>query len=93
MSNVTKSHAERVWEEEQEFLKNNQAEVLQPKKNGEKFRKEHGYSLTMSKLMEKWNCKTPDEYRVIRKKHKKENYIGPTKPKKIVEKNDNHRRN
>jgi hypothetical protein len=34
---------------------------------GELFRKEHGYSRTMSKLMNKYNCSTVEEYRKIRK--------------------------
>ena len=80
-----KSHAEKVWEEEQEFLKNNQEEVIIKVDKAKKFRSENGYSLTMSKLMEKWGCKTVEEYREVRRKHCKENYIGPKKEKKKVE--------
>lgn len=55
-------------------------------KKAENFRKATGYSLTMSKLMKKWNCTTPDEWRVLRKKHKKENYIGPKTLKNKIKK-------
>lgn len=39
---------------------------------GEIFKKQYGYSRTMSKMMRKHNCKTPEEYRVFRKKARKE---------------------
>ena len=61
-------------------------EVQQPKKNkAADFRKAYGYSLTMSKLMKKWGCATPEAYRALRRKHRKDKYIGPKKEKKRVE--------
>jgi len=35
------------------------------------FKLKHGYSKTMSKLMKKYNCKSVEEYRIIRKRNRK----------------------
>ena len=86
MSNKPLSHTEKMYLENEEFNKKNQEEVIIPKAPNWKaiaFRKENGYSRTMGKLMEKYNCKTVEEYRVIRKKHQKEGNIGPKKEKKV----------
>lgn len=39
---------------------------------GEEFKKQFGYSRTMKRLMDKHNCKTPEEYKAIRKERQKE---------------------
>ena len=94
MSNKPLSHTEKMYLENEEFNKKNQEEVIIPKAPNWKaiaFRKENGYSRTMGKLMEKYNCKTVEEYRVIRKKHQKEGNIGPKKEKKVVETVSNNR--
>ena len=39
--------------------------------NAESFRRKNGYSITFGKLMAKYNCSTPDEYRSLRKVNKK----------------------
>jgi hypothetical protein len=36
-----------------------------------KFRLKHGYSKTMFKLMQKYGCKSVEEYRLIRKANRK----------------------
>lgn len=78
--------SERRYLENEEFNKNNVEEVLKPKASKAKaFRDANGYSLTFAKLMKKWNCATQDEYRAIRRAHKKEGYVGPTKEKKKPE--------
>lgn len=76
------SHTEKLYLENQEYEKKNIEEVKKKVKKAEIFRKEHGYSLTMSKLMKKWGCATPEEWRILRNKHEKENYVGPKKEKK-----------
>ena len=78
------SYTEQEYLKEQEFLKNNQEEVLIKVSKAKTFKIANGYSLTMSKLMAKWNCSTPDDYRRVRTKHRKENYVGPRKVKKIA---------
>ncbi len=84
------SLAERRWEENEEYNRNNSETPLvasAPKVNAaEIHRKEKGYSITFGKLMKKWNCATPDEWRALRAKHKREKYVGPVKekPKKEV---------
>lgn len=35
------------------------------------FKKKHGYSVTFSKLMVKYSCKTPADYRALRKINRK----------------------
>ena len=49
-----------------------QSEVKRPQESkAEAFRKKHGYSLTMSKLMEKYGCRTLEEYRKLRQENRK----------------------
>jgi len=84
-TNAPVSLAERRYLENEEFNKANVEEVKQVKNKAATFRKANGYSLTFFKLMNKWSCSTPDEWRALRKKHKKENYIGPKREKKPVE--------
>lgn len=69
------SFTEKVWREEQEFLKNNQEEVVKKVDKAAAHRKEHGFSRTMAKLMEKYDCKTVEEYRVVRKANKVANKV------------------
>lgn len=76
--------SEKEYLKEQDFLSKNVEEIIIKVKKADIFRKANGFSLTMSKLMAKWNCSTPEDYRRVRAKHKKENYVGPRKPKKIV---------
>lgn len=38
---------------------------------GEEFKRIHGYSRTMAKLMRKNNCSTVEEYRQVRKKNRR----------------------
>lgn len=75
------SVSERRYLENEEFNKQNVEEIRIRKNKAADFRKENGYSLTFAKLMEKWNCATADEWRELRKKHKKEGYVGEPKPK------------
>ena len=75
------SLSERRYLENEEFNKLNVEEVAIKKNKAAEHRKEFGYSLTFAKLMKKWNCATADEWRALRKKHKKEKYIGEPKPK------------
>jgi hypothetical protein len=73
-------------------IQHSQEEVAQKPKaeKAKKFRKEFGYSLTMSKLMKKWNCQTPEAYRKLRNKHKKEHYVGPrTERNKVIKEESN----
>lgn len=81
------SDSEKRYIENEEFNRLNvdAVPVEKKKSKAEVFRKENGFSLTMSKLMKKWKCYTVDAYRVIRRQHKKENYIGPKREKKPVE--------
>jgi hypothetical protein len=79
------SHTEKLYLENEEFNKNNQEEVEVKVDKAAKFRKENGYSITMDKLMKKWNCESVEAYRALRRKHQKENYIGPKREKKAVE--------
>jgi hypothetical protein len=81
----TISFTERNYLENEEFNKKNQDEVIIKVSKAVVFKKAHGYSLTFSKLMKKWNCSTPDAWRELRRQHKKENYIGPKREKKAVE--------
>ena len=39
------------------------------------FKRKHGYSITFSKLMAKYNCKTPEEYRALRRASKKSSLV------------------
>ena len=74
---------------EQENTSNDNQEENPNKPKPEKaknFRKTHGYSLTMSKLMKKWNCASIDAWRTLRNKHKKDHYVGPKTNKKRVPK-------
>lgn len=44
-----------------------------PKKsNGKIFKETMGYSKSMKRLMQKYHCTTVEQYRLIRKKNKKE---------------------
>ena len=77
--------------EEKEYLadqehrdKNRDVEEKKKVNKAVEFRKAHGYSITFSKLMKKWNCATADAWRRVRRDHKKENYVGPRKEKKKV---------
>ena len=79
------SLAERRYLENEEFNKANVEEVVIRKNQAAEHRKAFGYSLTFAKLMKKWNCATADEWRALRKKHKKEKYVGEPKPKVKVE--------
>jgi hypothetical protein len=81
------SLSERRYLENEEFNKQNVEQVAVKKNRAAEHRKAFGYSLTFAKLMKKWNCTTADEWRALRKKHKKENYIGETKPKVVKEDN------
>ena len=84
---------EKDFLKEEEYLKNNK-DVVAPKiSKAVEFRKDKGYSITFSKLMIKWNCSTPEEYRAIRSKHRKEKYIGPKREKKIIPSSDTRSRN
>jgi hypothetical protein len=78
-----KSHTEKLWEQEQEFLRNNQENVTVKVNKAEAFRKAYGYSRTMSKLMDKHGCKTVEEYREIRKAARKARKKTP-KVKKVA---------
>lgn len=79
------SLAERRYLENEEFNKQNVEEIYIPKNKAAIHRKEFGYSLTFAKLMKKWNCATADEWRELRKKHKKAGgIVGEPKPKKEV---------
>jgi len=79
------SVAERRYLENEEFNKQNVEEVVKRKNLAAAHRKEHGYSLTFAKLMKKHNCATADEWRELRKKHKKAGgFVGEPKPKKEV---------
>jgi hypothetical protein len=80
------SLAERRYLENEEFNKQNTDAVRPSKNKAAEFRKANGYSLTFAKLMKKWGCATPDEWRALRKKHQKEKYVGPKKEKPVVEK-------
>lgn len=79
------SVSERRFLENEEFNKQNVDEIRIRKNQAEAHRKEFGYSLTFAKLMKKWNCATADEWRELRKKHKKEGYVGEPKPKVVKE--------
>lgn len=50
----------------------NETNQSSPVLTGIEFKEKHGYSITTSKLMKKYNCNTLQEYRVIRKKNKRE---------------------
>jgi AmiR/NasT family two-component response regulator len=57
-----------------ENIDNSNEQVSSPKPKAEKakkFRQAFGYSLTMSKLMKKYDCSSPEAYRKIRNKNKK----------------------
>lgn len=44
----------------------------QPKmSNGQRFKEFFGYSKSMARMMNKYYCSTPEQYRLIRKKNKK----------------------
>lgn len=75
------SHTEKVYLENEEFMKNNQDEVKVKVDKAAAFRKEHGYSRTMQKLMDKYNCSTPAEYALVRKENKLKNKKAPKAPK------------
>ena len=70
MKNQTLSHAEKLYLENEEYNKKNQDRVEVKGNKAEAFKKKHGYSLTMSKLMEKYGCKTIEDYRLKRKEVK-----------------------
>lgn len=79
------STSEKLYLENEEFNKQNVDEIKIKGSKATAFRKANGFSLTFDKLMKKWNCATADEWRALRKQHKKEGYIGPKKEKKPVE--------
>ena len=79
------SLAERRYLENEEFNKANVEEIRIRKDQAAAHRKEYGYSLTFAKLMKKHNCATADEWRALRKKHKKAGgFVGEPKPKAEV---------
>jgi hypothetical protein len=49
-------------------------ETIDPKQptKGELFKTKTGYSKSMKRMMTKYNCKTPDEYRKIRRKNQRD---------------------
>ena len=75
------SHQEKLYRENEEYNKKNQDEVKIKVDKAAKFRKENGYSLTMSKLMAKYGCKTVEEYRIVRKENKAKLKKAPKAPK------------
>ena len=48
-----------------------QTEAKPRESKAEAFRKKHGYSLTMSKLMDRYGCRSLEEYRALRKDNRK----------------------
>lgn len=74
------NHTEKAYFEDLEFQKANQEEVKGPQvSKAVKFKKTNGYSLTMSKLMTKYNCSTIEQYREVRKENKKKKPVAATK--------------
>jgi hypothetical protein len=62
-----------------------QTDIKKPRENKAKaFQEKHGYSLTMSRLMEKYGCRTLEEYRAMRKENRKK--AKASKPEKVVKK-------
>lgn len=45
-------------------------EYIIEKSKGQLFKERYGYSKTMKRLMNKYNCKTVEEYRIIRRSKK-----------------------
>jgi len=64
------SHAEKLFLENEEYNKKNQDRVEIKVNKAEAFLKKNGYTLTTAKLMEKYGCKTVEEYRIKRKEVK-----------------------
>lgn len=77
MQTNQRNNSEAEYEEEVKV-------VIDPLEKSRNFKKANGYSITSSKLMKKYKCGTFEEYKVIRKKHKKEGNVGPRRPKKPV---------